>query len=161
MVVRIREAVIADAGNNHTLKVENIQFRYKNGQIVSLGMKLDSYKHHNDSSCWLVINYISQETTCPVLALYKYWSIRPKKSGIFLILYDVQPLFRSDFVKCLRDVLGSRGMDPSTYNTHSLRIGRMTDLALARVSHERICLKGRWSSDTYLKYIRPATLVIS
>ncbi len=73
--LRIGEAVIADAGNNHILKVENIRFRYKIGQIVSFWMKRDSYKHHNDSSCWLVINYIGQENTCPVLTLYKYWSI--------------------------------------------------------------------------------------
>ncbi len=40
--LRIGEAVIADAGNNHSLKVKNIQFRYKNGQIVNFWMKLDS-----------------------------------------------------------------------------------------------------------------------
>ncbi len=109
---------------------------------------------------WLVINSIRQENTCPVLALYKYWSIRPKKSGIFFIWYDGQQLFRFDFVTCLRDVLGSRGMDPSRYNTHSLRIGITTDLALAGISHEHILLMGRWSADAYLKYIRPAALVI-
>ncbi len=101
--LRIGESVIADTRNNHTLKVENIKFRYKNGQIVSFWMKLDTYKHHNDSSCWLVINSISQENTCPLLVLYKYWSIRPKKSGIFFIWYDGQPLFRSDYVKCLKE----------------------------------------------------------
>ena len=41
------------------------------------------------------------------------------------------------------------GLDPSRYNTHSLRIGRATDLAKAGVPEAIIQQTGRWESDAY------------
>ncbi len=46
--------------------------------------------------------------------------------------------------------------------SQTVRISRTTDLAfLAGVFHEHKHLTGHWSSDAYLKYMRPTALVIS
>ena len=128
---------------------------------MSYHIKLDSYKHHNSSSCWLAISRMADNDMCPVLAFQHYWNIRPKCHGVFFIWSDGRPLVRSQFVKCLTDLLRYVGLDHIGYNTHSLRIGRTTDLALASVPQKNICLIGRWSSDAYQKYIRPSLLVLS
>jgi hypothetical protein len=65
---------------------------------------------------------------------------------------------RSRFVRVLKIALIQAELPTELYNAHSFRIGRTTDLALEGFSSEMIRLLGRWSSDAYLRYIRPDCL---
>ena len=86
--------------------------------------------------------------------------LRPKIIGNFFIDTVGQSLDRCKFVKCLKEALVFAGYDNSRYNSHSIRIGRTTDLAMAGISHEKIRIIGRWSSDAYMRYIRPSEVVL-
>lgn len=46
------------------------------------------------------------------------------------------------------------GMDPSGYSGHCFRIGASTTAAANGVGDATIQILGRWSSDSYKKYIR-------
>lgn len=46
------------------------------------------------------------------------------------------------------------GLNPSSYNTHSMRAGGATDLFVARVPYYIIKKMGRWKSDAALIYYR-------
>ena len=54
----------------------------------------------------------------------------------------------------LKDLVAAVGENPEDFNTHSLRVGRATDLALAGTSDAIIRQTGRWKSNAYLAYVR-------
>ena len=60
------------------------------------------------------------------------------------------PRSGSLFGKCVEHC----GFPANEYNTHSLWVGRATDLALAGTPDHVIRKTGRWSSNAYLNYIR-------
>jgi hypothetical protein len=59
------------------------------------------------------------------------------------------------------DDLGASGFDQTSIGTHSLRSGGATRLCLEGYNHNLIQHLGRWSSDTYLKYIQPQVAQLS
>ena len=54
----------------------------------------------------------------------------------------------------VRELMASRGLPPSEYGAHSLRIGGATSLLRRGVSHAVIQVMGRWDSDAYEAYCR-------
>ena len=46
------------------------------------------------------------------------------------------------------------------YNTHSLRAGRATDLAIVGTPDAIIKETGRWTSNAYVKYVRFNSFVL-
>ncbi len=84
--------------------------------------------------------------------------VRPRCRG-FLFLYNVgRSLHRRTLLKVMRMALVQAGMNKFSFNTHSFRMGHTTDLALSRVSPDKIRMISRWSSDAYLKYIKPSCI---
>jgi hypothetical protein len=62
----------------------------------------------------------------------------------------------------IRDNLDRSGYDYSLIGTHSLWSGGATRLCLEGFNKDVIrCLMGRWSSDTYLKYIQPQVVQLA
>ena len=59
--------------------------------------------------------------------------------------WNVRKLIRS----CLKDL----GLDPTLYNTHSLRSGRATDLSKYNVPIHKIKQWGRWRSNAVYNYL--------
>jgi hypothetical protein len=59
------------------------------------------------------------------------------------------------------DDLGASGFDQTHIGTHSLRSGGATRLCLEGYNRDLIQHLGRWSSDTYLKYIQPQVAQLS
>lgn len=53
----------------------------------------------------------------------------------------------------MKSLVRSIGLDPSQYNTHSLRRGGATSYSLANVSDRMIQVIGGWTSDSYKLYI--------
>ncbi len=103
---------------------------------MSLHLSLASYKYHHGRSCWLIIHRVLNLNYCPVLAMQKYIRVRPNLSGIYFINELGKRLDRYQFVKRLKNALVLAGIDHKQYNSHSVRIGRITDLALAGSSQE-------------------------
>ena len=86
---------------------------------------------------------------CPVSALAHYSAVRTEQPGPLFIFSDGTFLTRGHIVGVLRRVFP---MQPDT-NTHSFRIGGASALATAGVPEYIIQIIGRWSSDSFLRYI--------
>ncbi len=157
--LRVGEALVSNLCSDHTLKSENIRLCRREGSVCIVYLKLDSYKHNNGNTFWLVLQREVNIELCPVVALHDYIKIRPKMSGIFFIMGSGQALGRLWFVQHQKQTL--HHIDNSKYISHLVRVsGRTTDLALGGLSHEQIRLIGRWSSDAYHKYIHSSLIVL-
>ncbi|CAC5406487.1 unnamed protein product [Mytilus coruscus] len=71
-----------------------------------------------------------------------------------------KPLERQYFLTCIKKVLDLCGFNSSHYNGHSFRIGAATSAGKAKIEDHLIKTLGRWSSDSYIRYIRvtPASI---
>ena len=63
---------------------------------------------------------------------------------------------RRMFCASLKSVLHKLKLDQHSYNTHSFRIGAATSASLAQLSDTHIQILGRWRSNAFKSYIRPA-----
>ena len=96
------------------------------------------------------------DSVCPVRALVEFVRIHPSHSSVspFFCTQFGQPFTRSSFVSRLKHLLVLLRVDPSSYSGHSLRVGAATSAAVAGVPDHLIQVLGRWSSLSYLRYIR-------
>ena len=69
-----------------------------------------------------------------------------------------QAILRNDFNKELRRALLFCDIDPTTFKSHSFRIGAATTAAQLGMSDSQIMTLGRWKSDAFKQYIRCAAL---
>lgn len=100
-----------------------------------------------------------QSCVCPYRILTKYLHARKSLYGNFstdplFMLNNGQALERQYFINCLKHVLGLCGFNSDQYNGHSLRIGAATSAGKAHIEDHLIKTLGRWSSDSYCRYIR-------
>ncbi|XP_052098932.1 uncharacterized protein LOC127733656 [Mytilus californianus] len=102
---------------------------------------------------------------CPYTILLEYIQIRKEFSPInqtdpLFITIDKKPLERQYFLTCIKKVLDICGFNSSHYNGHSFRIGAATSAGKAKIEDHLIKTLGRWSSDSYIRYIRvtPASI---
>ena len=91
---------------------------------------------------------------CPVYNLLLYLAVRPKVGLTLFVDRKGTPVNRCFVARHLKDLLAAVGENPQEFNTHSLRVGRATDLALAGSSDAIIRQTGRWKSNAYLGYVR-------
>ncbi|CAC5397543.1 unnamed protein product [Mytilus coruscus] len=102
---------------------------------------------------------------CPYKTLLEYIQVRKEFSPInqtdpLFITIDKKPLERQYFLTCIKKVLDLCGFNSSHYNGHSFRIGAATSAGKAKIEDHLIKTLGRWSSDSYIRYIRvtPASI---
>ena len=148
--LRAGEAVISNCGT-HTLSFEEVSLDEASGEI---SIRFKSYKHCHDPSTTYVISAIKNCGFCPVKTFSNYCKVRTTQEGPIFIDANDKPINRKGYCKMIKECVASLGLNPSFYNTHSLRIGRATDLAIKGVSADTIKETGRWASSAYLKYIR-------
>ena len=86
---------------------------------------------------------------CPFTALTRYLAKRTGAGGPLFVFSDGRYLVRSHITYVLRAVT----VNPASTNTHSLRMGGASSLAMAGVPRYTIQLLGRWASDAYKRYI--------
>ena len=91
---------------------------------------------------------------CPVVAMLRYLVVRGVDDGPLFWEQNGAPLSRQSLVIKVRRALQQAGIDPSLYAGHSFRIGAATTAASRGISDATIQILGRWSSDSYTRYIR-------
>ena len=91
---------------------------------------------------------------CPVVAMLRYLAVRGVDDGPLFREQNGAPLSRQRLVIKVRRALQRAGIDPSLYAGHSFRIGATTTAASRGISDATIQILGRWSSDSYTRYIR-------
>ena len=84
----------------------------------------------------------------------RYHVIRPPRGDNLFVSEAGDSVNRAFVVKHLKTLISLAGKDPANYNTHSLRVGRASDLVLAGESIDTIKRTGRWKSEAYLDYVR-------
>ena len=155
--LRIGE-VVTSKTSTHTLKKNQIKIKRK-----SLSIHFKSFKHARQSNIKLkLLRQSKKSTICPVQLLTEYNKVRPKTdcNVQFFISKKGKPITRLEVAKVLKNSIKELGLDPGNFNTHSLRIGRATQLHLNQCPDEDIKRYGRWSSDAYEQYIKPNKLTI-
>ena len=138
---------------SHQIKV----VRQMDGEFVKI--TFDTFKHSKKCPPPLYVS-ATGDSLCPVAAVKKFIKWRNRGSTYFFCLAGGDPVSRSLLVKKLKEHLAVCGFKENHFNTHSLRIGKATDMDREGIPHEAIRLAGRWSSKAYLKYIKPAIIKI-
>jgi hypothetical protein len=67
---------------------------------------------------------------------------------------DTCALDREFFITSLKHILDICGFNSTLYNGHSFRIGASTSAGSVNIQEHLIKILGRWSSDSYCRYIR-------
>jgi hypothetical protein len=146
--LRASEVLLTDTPQ-HMLTISQILFK----DAASFQIQFTSYKHSNHQTPVLTVNR-SDRRDCPVKALQEYIPLRGSAPGP-LFLKDNSPISRQHFTKVFHNCLKYINLLPSSYNIHSFRIGRTTDMAQQNVPYPIIQQIGRWHSTAFMKYVRP------
>ena len=154
---RIGELVVS-SNDDHTLKIENVHLKVREGQL-SFRFVLPSYKHSKEEGCF-VLEPAANQVWCPVRHLLAYLKVRGTGPGYLFLHQEGSPIKRDFVANQIRALVGMLGLEKEKYNTHSLRIGRTTDMAAEGENEATIKLTGRWHSSAHLDYVRcPAFLL--
>lgn len=151
-LLRVSELVFTSQSQaNRPLFVSDVQFN----KYSTISIKIRTSKTHQSGKP-VILNIPTADMTdiCCVRSARSYMSMRPNCGGYFLCHSNKSPLTRYQFSCILSKAIAKLGLQNNHYKTHSFRIGRATDLSLKGVPSETIKKMGRWSSDTYKKYIR-------
>ena len=141
----LRAGEVVQSGSlAHTIHLKHISFSNQ-----GLTITIPSAKHAPEPS-HLRLLASPNERWCPVASLRRYLAARSPIPGPLFISLKGAPITRVKLAAALK----SCGIPPAAYNTHSLRVGRATDLALQGASDATIRATGRWKSNAFLKYIR-------
>ena len=101
---------------------------------------------------------ISRYQYCPYAYMTKFIKLRQvsgAEAGDPLFLDSSgNCLYRDSFIKVIKQGITFIGLDPQLYNGHSFRIGAASTAASQGIPDHLIQTMGRWSSDSYLRYIR-------
>ena len=104
------------------------------------------------------------DITCAVCAMRSYLDTRscPDPLSPLFVFHNNVPLLNRLFQKHLTLLLSLKGYPTDQYSGHSLRIGSATTAASVGLQDWQIKLLGRWTSESYQRYIRaPIQLVLS
>ena len=153
-LLRCGEAAF-DPKRPHTLSGPQVYI--KNKAVLCIAFK--SYKHSKPDPPALHIKPTG-DLTCPVQAHKKYMAVRPKPTSHYFCTLLKEAVSRRSIVAMMRKHLLYCNSQPSLYNTHSFRMGRATDMYREGASDRQIAQAGRWSSDAFMKYIKPKFVVL-
>ena len=149
--LRISEVAIAKH-SQHTLMVGDVKLANS-----KLSIHLKSYKHSNQFSTKIHMKPVPHKY-CPVKAFCKHIKVCGQQTGPFFATRHCKGISRDKVAKTLRLRLEICGLYSKSYNTHSFRIGRITNLAQAGTPYSKIQTMGRFKSTAYLKYIKPTII---
>ena len=102
----------------------------------------------------------------PVDTMHKYLKLRlgtgalPEYPLFVEDEHNALPLRRDTFISFLRQLLVSLGYNTSKFSGHSFRIGAATSAAACGVEDHVIQTLGRWSSDSYIRYIHTDSKIL-
>ena len=159
-VIKARDVHIAD----NKLKVLIMLYSSKTHGRESLPQKIkikndNTVEVVNDSTiqCMSHSKITRKKLLSPIYAINEYSNARgPRNTDTeqYFVFRDGSPVKPIHIRQVLRVIIKKLGLDAALYDTHSLRIGRATDLQKQKCSVEEIKVFGRWKSKTVYKYLR-------
>ena len=145
-------------GTKHTINIDQVRLGHDGtkGWVI---FTMASFKN-SKSPVNFRLNETEPSEYCPVRALTCYLTERGGSPGPLFARSNGKAVSREFFAKQLKFLVAQKGLDPSKFNTHSLRAGRATDLAIAGTPDAIIKETGRWSSNAFLDYVRFSSFVL-
>ena len=117
-------------------------------------LKITKFKNNLTNKPFDIVIHKLDSPYCPYLGLLKYLQLRKLDNGPLFRFPDGKPVSRSFFANRLKDCLIFCGLNPHLFKSHSFRIGGASFLASIGKTDLQIKIIGRWSSDSFLRYIR-------
>ena len=140
----LRVSEVAQSSNSkHTVSVKQMFIR--DGKLV---LCLKSYKHSNQRTSKIILP-ACKGCICPVRAYKEYKKLRKRIPGPFFLKENGKAVSRNVIAKMLKKVIEALSLNPKHFNTHSFRIGKITDLATTGSSSNKIKSAGRFHSNAY------------
>ena len=147
--LRTSEVAISTS-DQHTLLFNCITYD-RCSSLLTINFK--SYKHSNNELP------SSVENVCLTM-LRIIWKREAHTLAIFSVVQTILLFSRNEIVKVLKEELSRLNYNPDHYNSHRLRIGKATDMAIDGYSELDIKTAGRWKSNAYRLYIKPQNIYI-
>ena len=142
----------------HTLNIDGLKVISKKGTPCFLKLTLNSHKHSLEPISCRIASV--KGDLCPVQAALHYTRLRGSSPGPFLRMKSGKDVSRAYLANKLKFLIKQTGRDTALYNTHSIRCGRATDMAIAGIPELVIKRTGRWKSNAYLRYVRFDNFVV-
>ena len=148
------------ADGEHQVKACDVHLAINKKKILVI---LHSSKTHSRGSAPQKVKITGRFETkctrnfCPFDLTHKFVEERgdiTSPEDPFFILRDGSKVTPTMIRTALRTVLEALNLEASLYDTHSLRIGRATDLLKMGYKVEEIMQIGRWRSNVVFKYLR-------
>ena len=148
------------AAGDHQVKACDVHMAINKKKILVI---LHSSKTHSRGSLPQKVKITGRIDTkckrnfCPFELTNRYIEIRGDIESIeeaFFVLKGKLPVSPTMIRDVLRQILSNLNLDSRLYDTHSLRIGRATDLLKQGYKVEEIMQLGRWKSNVVFKYLR-------
>lgn len=155
---RIGEVANSNGDMSHILLAEDVSFVRKGGRVVRLDVKYRSYKHKKVGGQQMVHVLATGSSVCPVRMLQDYLQLgrRPTTAKYLFTDMEGHPVRSSAVGTALQRCVRALGLDVKNFSFHSFRIGGATAAANLGASDEQLRQLGRWSSNAFRKYVRPA-----
>jgi site-specific recombinase XerD len=118
-------------------------------QIHIKGSKMDQWRQGTR----LVVGHTNSHI-CPVKSILAYIAVRGFQEGPLFLKQNGAPLTQQSLISSVRTTLRKAGC--SHYSGHSFRIGAATTASAKGIDIPETTIQalGRWSSDSYKRYIR-------
>ena len=146
----------------HTMKAKDVHIASNKNKILVI--LHTSKTHRKDSFLQTIkieasVNRVTKSFFCPFKPLRSYLESRGgyiAETEEFFVFSDRSPVQADNLRSTLKRALKNLGLRPELYNTHSLRIGKATEMMAANYNISQIMRAGRWrSTRSVLKYFKP------
>jgi integrase len=116
-------------------------------------LRLQSSKTSHSTQPEQLVTIHQQLLACPIAAISQYLSVRG--DGYYLFVHPTgDPITYDQFAAVFATACFNTGLPFRKLTTHSFRIGGATFYSNAGYTEAQVKLLGRWSSDSYKRYIR-------
>jgi hypothetical protein len=137
----------------HSLQTSDLRLQCINGTKIAYFTLRKSKKNQCGSPHVITISGLQKSQLCPVKAIVSYLGIKPL--SIYLFCHaNSHPVTKFQFSLILKECLNYLGFPSKRILSHSFRIGAASYLDSMGIPHDVIMEKGRWTSNSYAKYIR-------
>lgn len=152
-LLRVSELVYTDPMHkDRPLQLSDVSYDTKNKTLILQIRK--SKTDQAGKACKLTIHPADKGSICCINSVLLFMGVRPKIEGILLCHQNRDHLTRYQFTSILTKCISKLGVSTELIKSHSLRIGRATDLYKEGVATETIKTLGRWRFGAFHKYIR-------
>ena len=137
--------------NGRTLRVQHVRV-----SKTSISIQLPSSKTCQFALPAPIHIGATASSTCPVSAMRRFLKCRISSPSAPLFTFpDGFFLTPRQVSNMLKKILQQAGFDPTSYSSHSLRIGAATSAAASGLPDHLVQKLGHWTSNAYKSYICP------